>query len=68
MTKSIFPDQEERRRHLVADRSWPEVARYDATFGDIDTLHRDTDEPSLPPDLLPRIRRMLGMPYYWDDE
>jgi hypothetical protein len=68
MTESIFPDREELRRHLVADHSWPEVARYDVTFPDLDTLHRDMHEPSLHSDLVPRVRRMLGMPYDWDDE
>jgi hypothetical protein len=58
MTKSIFPDREERRRRLVAHHSSPEVALYDATFPDLDSLHRD----KLHPDLVPRIRRMLGMP------
>jgi hypothetical protein len=68
MTKSIFPDREERRRHLVADHSWPEVAVYDATFRDVETLQRDIHEHSLHADLVPRVRRMLGMPHDWDHE
>ena len=58
----MFADREELRSHLVARHSWPEVARYDASFFDLDTLHWDMHEPRLHPDLAPRIQRMLGTP------